>query len=136
MSITHNDECYKIHFACAIAEVERLRAELEKTQPVTRPMISAPIGPTKPQAGVIATRPATAPEAAPSIEGLPLANHSVKDQESVAAAVAISVLMKAIVVTPLASRLEPALKPNQPTHSSDAPIIVITRECGAIASRP
>ena len=41
MSITHNDECYKIHFACAIAEVERLRAELEKTPPVTRPMISA-----------------------------------------------------------------------------------------------
>ena len=42
-------------------------------------MTIAPIGPTKPQAGVIATRPATAPEAAPSIEALPLAIHSPSD---------------------------------------------------------
>ena len=35
-------------------------------------MTIAPIRPTKPQAGVIATRPATAPDAAPSIEALPL----------------------------------------------------------------
>ena len=28
------------------------------------------------------------------------------------------------------------MKPNQPTHSSEAPIIVIGRLCGAIASRP
>jgi hypothetical protein len=46
------------------------------------------------------------------------------------------VLMKASVVPPLASRLEPALKPNQPTHSSEAPIMVIGRLCGGIASRP
>src|SRR3569832_977008 len=31
--------------------------------PAARPMISAPTGPTKPEAGVMATRPATAPEA-------------------------------------------------------------------------
>ena len=33
-------------------------------------------------------------------------------------------------------RREPALKPNQPTHSSDAPISVSVRLCGAIASLP
>jgi hypothetical protein len=32
--------------------------------------------------------------------------------------------------------LEPALKPNQPTHSSEAPIMVIVSECGAIDSLP
>ena len=37
---------------------------------------------------------------------------------------------------PVASRLEPALKPNQPTHSSEAPIKVITIECGGISSLP
>jgi class 3 adenylate cyclase len=49
----------------------------------------APIGPTKPQAGVMATKPATAPEAAPSIEGLPLLIHSAKVHATVAAAVAM-----------------------------------------------
>ncbi len=33
--------------------------------------------------------------------------------------------MKASAPRPLASRFEPALKPNQPIQSSDAPIIVI-----------
>ena len=37
---------------------------------------------------------------------------------------------------PFASSAEPALKPNQPTHSSEAPIIVIVRLCGVIASVP
>jgi hypothetical protein len=39
-------------------------------------------------------------------------------QNSPAAAVATMVLMKASAANLLASRLEPALKPNQPTHSS------------------
>ena len=38
---THHDECYRIHFSCAIAEVDRLRAEAEETPKVTRAMISA-----------------------------------------------------------------------------------------------
>ena len=58
-------------------------------------MMIAPIGPTKPQAGVIATKPATAPEAAPNIEGLPFSNHSENAHDSVAAPVAIIVLTKA-----------------------------------------
>ncbi|MNY13591.1 hypothetical protein D3C86_1467340 [compost metagenome] len=96
----------------------------------------APIGPTKPAAGVIATRPATAPEAPPSIDGLPLPIHSPKVHDSTAAAVASSVLTKARAAPPLASRPEPALKPNQPNHSSEAPTMVKVRLCGRIASRP
>ena len=44
--------------------------------------------------------------------------------------------MKASAAMPLASSAEPALKPNQPTHSSAAPIMVIVRLCGVIASLP
>src|SRR3954451_11376135 len=97
------------------------------------PSTIEPMGPAKPEAGVTATRPATAPVAIPSSDGLPLANHSVNSQESAAAAVATIVLTNASAVPPLASRFEPALKPNQPTHSSEAPIIVMVRECGGIA---
>src|SRR4030081_1762392 len=92
------------------------------TSPAAIPITNAPRVPTLPAAGVIATRPATAPEAAPSIDGLPLAIHSPKVHEIVAAAVANKVLTKASAALPLASSAEPALKPNQPTHSSDAPI--------------
>jgi hypothetical protein len=53
-------------------------------------------------------------------------------QDTAAAAVATKVLMKATAVTPFASRLEPALKPNQPTHSSEAPIMVMVSECGGV----
>ena len=94
------------------------------------------IGPTKPQAGVMPTSPAIAPEAAPSIEGSPLDIHSPKDQASNPQAAATSVLMNAIPVTPLASRFEPALKPNQPTQSKQAPTRVSGSEWGAIASLP
>ena len=92
----------------------------------------APIGPTEPQAGVIATRPATAPDAPPSIEGLPLTTPSASVQDSVAAAVANRVLRKASAAPDVASRLEPALKPNQPTHSIEAPTMVNVSECGAM----
>ena len=96
----------------------------------------APMGPTEPQAGVMATRPATAPEAAPSIDALPLDSASPPDQARTAAAVANKVFTKASVAPPLDSRLEPALKPNQPTHSSEAPTMVSVRLCGAMASLP
>ncbi|MNT36119.1 hypothetical protein D3C72_1721810 [compost metagenome] len=107
-----------------------------QTTPATTPMISAPTGPTRPAAGVMPTRPAIAPEAAPSIEGLPLMAHSVNSQASTAPAVAIIVLKKARVAFSLAASAEPALKPNQPTHSRAAPTKVIGRLCGCIASRP
>ena len=44
--------------------------------------------------------------------------------------------MKASAAMPFASSAEPALKPNQPTHSSAAPIMVSGRLCAGIASLP
>ena len=85
---------------------------------------------------MIATNPATAPEAAPSMDALPLSSASAPIQLSVAAAVATNVLMNARAATPLASRLDPALKPNHPTHKREAPTIVSVRLCGAIDSLP
>src|SRR5208337_150004 len=100
------------------------------------PITSAPVAPTNPDAGVIATSPATAPEAIPSTDGLPLTHHSVNIQARAATAVANWVTNIAIPARPSAATAEPALKPNQPTHSSDAPIRVKVRLCGAIASLP
>src|SRR5690606_12600628 len=87
-----------------------------------RPSTSAPSGPTKPAAGVIATRPAMTPDAKPSPLGLPRVIHSTRIQLNAAAAVARSVLIVARPASPLAAPAEPALKPNQPTHSKAAPI--------------
>ncbi len=99
-------------------------------------MAIEPIGPTQPQAGVMATRPATAPEAAPSIVGDPLTIHSPSIHASVAAAVASSVLANTSVAKPLASRFDPTLKPNQPTHSSAEPIMTMGTLCGGSAVWP
>ena len=107
-----------------------------QAKPAMKPMIRPPPMPTLPAAGVMATRPATAPEAAPSIEALPRISASPMHQASTAAAVANSVLMKARAAKPLASSAEPALKPNQPTHSSEAPTMVRVRLCGAMLSLP
>src|SRR5450830_1388653 len=107
-----------------------------QTTPAIKPITRPPIGPTKPAAGVMPTRPATAPDAPPSMEGLPLVIHSPNTHDKVAAAVASKVLTKAKAATSPASSEEPALKPNQPTHSREAPIMVIVSECGAIDSRP
>src|ERR1035437_5443959 len=105
----------------------RLVADQKQTTPATMPMISAGPGSTKPEAGVIATRPATAPEIAPSTDGLPLAAHSANVHASAAAAVAIWVTVIAMPARPLAPTAEPALKPNQPTHSRLAPITASDR---------
>src|ERR1700742_2775748 len=100
----------------------RLVDAQKQPTPAAMPITSEPPGRTKPDAGVIATNPATAPDAAPSTEGLPFAIHSANTQPSAAAAVAICVTVIAIPARPLAATAEPALNPNQPTHSNDAPI--------------
>src|SRR5918992_4213769 len=100
--------------------------------PATAPMMMDATGPTKPAAGVMATRPATAPEAAPSTVGLPRVIHSVNIQPSAAAAAPVFVARNALTARPLASSALPALKPNQPNHSRPAPITVIGRLCGCI----
>src|ERR1700685_2343019 len=97
-------------------------------------MRSALRGSTKPEAGVIATRPATAPEMMPRTLGFPFIIHSTNIQLKAAVAVAIWVTAIAIPALALAAVADPALKPNQPTHSSDAPATLSTRLCGAIGS--
>src|SRR5688572_13296786 len=104
--------------------------------PATKPITSAPIRPTKPHAGVIATSPATAPDAAPRAEALPRASDSLISQASTAMAEATMVLRNAFAAVPVASRFDPALKPNQPTQSRQAPIMVSVRLCGGIDSFP
>src|SRR5262245_54919240 len=96
------------------------------------PMTSAPSGPTKPDAGVIATSPATAPDAAPKALGLPCTAHSANIQVRAAVAVATCVTNIAMPARPSAASSEPALKPNQPTHSMPAPTSVRTKLLGLI----
>jgi nicotinamide mononucleotide transporter len=70
----------------------------QQPMPATAPTAMAPSGLTAPQAGVMATRPATAPEAAPKRLGWPRNTHSPKVQASVAAAAAIVVCQWAFSV--------------------------------------
>src|SRR5882757_5410237 len=104
--------------------------------PAATPIASAPLAVTKPQAGVITTRPATAPEQKPSTLGLPRTSHSASGHTKEATAVAIVVVMKAFAATTSAATALPALNPYQPTHSMPVPIAHNTMLCGAMLSLP
>ena len=97
-------------------------------------MTNAGTGSTKPEAGVIATRPATAPEIAPRTLGLPVFIHSARTQPRVAAAAPKWVATNALTARPDAARALPALNPNQPTHNKHAPMKLRTRLCGFMTS--
>src|SRR5215470_6667369 len=90
------------------------------------------MGRTNPAAGVIATKPATAPDIAPSALALPFLNHSAALQPKAAAAAPKCVATNALDANPPAANALPALNPNQPTHSRHAPIKLSTRLCGGI----
>src|SRR5262249_10260537 len=64
--------------------------------PAAMPMQSEPSGPTKPDAGVMATRPAMAPVQMPTTVGLPRVIHSISIQVNAAVAVAIWVTSMAM----------------------------------------
>ena len=81
------------------------------------------IGPTYPEAGVMATRPQTAPTEMPTADGFPFRTQSVSIQLTAAAAAARFVTTSAFTAREFAARALPALKPNQPNHSRDAPSI-------------
>src|SRR5215813_10250722 len=98
--------------------------------PAAMPILSEPSGPTKPDAGVMATRPATAPVQMPTTVGLPRIIHSTSIQVNAADAVAMCVTVMAIPACMPALTADPALKPNQPTHNSEAPMKVSTMLCG------
>ena len=93
-------------------------------------MTTAPAGPTEPEAGVIVPSPATMPVTIPSTEGLPWRSHSIAIHASAPQAADRWVTSMAIAALWLAATAEPALKPNQPTHSMPAPatVSVITRD--------
>ena len=97
-------------------------------------MISAPAGPTKPDAGVMVASPATAPVTMPIMLGLPNFTHSMTSQTSAAVAAEICVTVMAMPASPPAFKALPALKPNQPTHSMQAPAMVIQGACGGFTS--
>src|SRR5437879_1512553 len=99
-------------------------------------MITAPVAFTKPQAGVITTSPATAPEQKPSMLGLPLVSHSAIGQTKEATAVAIVVVVKALAAMPSAATALPALNPYHPTQSMPVPIIHRVMLWGAMFSLP
>src|SRR6478735_8849689 len=67
----------------------RLRPESHQQQntPAATPMAIEPTGPTKPDAGVMATSPATAPEQIPITVGLPRIIHSTIIQVNAGTAV-------------------------------------------------
>src|SRR5690242_19526529 len=97
-------------------------------------MITPPRRLTYPAAGVMATRPATAPDAAPSVVGLPSRICSTTSQPSTAVHVASIVLVNATPARSPAVRAEPALNPNQPNHSRLAPSSTCGTLCGRIGS--
>src|SRR3954451_24770397 len=111
-------------------------ADQKQITPAATPMMIAGPGSTKPEAGVIATSPATAPDTAPSTLGLPFVTHSANSQPSAAAAVATCVASIAMPARPLAPTAEPALNPNHLTHNSEAPITAKARLYGLILSCP
>src|SRR5574341_2591884 len=104
--------------------------------PATPPMTIASIGCTNPEAGVMATSPATAPAAAPMTLGFPASAQLANIQESAAAAAAVFVTTKALAAWPLAAAALPALKPNQPNQRIAAPSTMYVTLWGSIGSLP
>src|SRR4051812_49945698 len=97
------------------------------------PIARAGIGFTKPEAGVMATNPATAPEIPPTTLGLPLRIHSAAAQPIAAATEAKCVATNALAARPPAARALAALEPNHPTPRRHAPTKQRTTLPGRIA---
>src|ERR1700751_6146459 len=104
------------------------------TIPATIPIITAPLGATYPQAGVITTSPDTATEQNPSTLGFPRSASSSMAHVNEATAVASVVLMNAFAAILSGARALPALKPYQPTQSKPVPTMQSTMLCGAMIS--
>src|ERR1035438_3583310 len=105
-------------------------------RPAAKPIMTAPVVVTKPQAGVMTTRPATAPEQKPRMLGLPRNMYSAMAQVKEATAVASVVVVNAFAAMTSAATALPALKPYQPTHNMPVPTMQRTMLCGGIGSLP
>src|SRR5690348_16483589 len=95
------------------------------TSPAPSPITNAPGMPTLPAAGVIATSPATAPDAAPSIDGLSLRIHSPNVHDNTAHAVARNVFMNASAAELFASSAEP--RSEEHTSELQSPVHLVCR---------
>src|SRR3989442_13799960 len=93
------------------------------------------IGPTYPEAGVMATRPQTAPTAIPTADGFFFLTQSVNIQLAAAPAAARFVTTNAFTARAFAARALPALNPNQPNHSTEAPRITYGMLFGRLSRR-
>eukprot|EP00438_Fugacium_kawagutii_P011151 Skav200232 [mRNA] locus=scaffold2352:282993:283675:- [translate_table: standard] len=81
-------------------------------------------GVTKPAPGVMATKPATAPTDAPTLDALPLKTRSITSQVSMEEAAATKVVATARAATPsVVDKAEPPLNPNQPNQRRQPPKI-------------
>ena len=100
---------------------------LKQRKPPNIPITRPPIGPTKPEAGVMVPRPATIPVTAPKALGLPNLNHSHAIQVKAPAEADIWVTSIAMPASPLAASALPALNPNHPTQSIPAPVIAMVK---------
>src|SRR3954452_8189578 len=106
------------------------------TKPAQIPMITEPVTSTNPQAGVMTTRPATAPEQKPRMLGFPRRTYSAMAQTNDATAVARVVVVNALAAMPSAATALPALNPYQPTQSIPVPTMQSTRLCGGMGCLP
>src|SRR5881396_2998403 len=118
----------------SVVRARQLPTKLQRT-PATSPMMIDGIGPTYPEAGVIATRPHTAPTAIPTTEGFPFRTQSVIIQLTVAPAAARFVTTSALTARAFAASALPALKPNHPNHNTEAPRITYGMLFGRLSSR-
>src|SRR5207247_10643029 len=84
-------------------------------------MMTAPVGSTYPHAGVITTRPPTAPEQNPRTLGLPRNAYSSIAQVNEATAVARVVVVNAFAAITSGARALTALKTYQHTQSNPVP---------------
>src|SRR5438552_18612436 len=94
------------------------------------------IGPTYPEAGVMATSPHTAPTEMPTADGFPFRIQSVSIQLTAAAAAARFVTPSAVTARAFAAKALPALKPNHPNHSTEALSITEVMLSGRLPRRP
>lgn len=90
---------------------------------------------TKPAAGVMATKPTTAPIQNPNTDGFLPRKTSKNIQDKPAAAAAVLVVAKAETDNALAPNADPALKPNQPNQSKPVPISTYGILAGGISWR-
>src|SRR3989442_3351254 len=93
------------------------------------------IGPTYPEPGVMAAKPQTAPTAIPTADGFFFLTQSVSIQLTAAPAAARFVTTSAFTASSFALRALPALKPNHPNHSTEAPRITYGMLFGRLSRR-